>query len=60
MNNAHYYEVDLDWLADREGLVSSPVLNTKIEVATPPEFPKGMPGIWSPEHCWWPPLAVAL
>jgi peroxiredoxin-like protein len=21
-----------------------------IEVATPPEFPKGMPGIWSPEH----------
>lgn len=21
-----------------------------IEVATPPEFPKGVPGIWSPEH----------
>ena len=21
-----------------------------IEVATPPDFPKGMPGIWSPEH----------
>ena len=21
-----------------------------IEVATPPQFPKGMPGIWSPEH----------
>jgi peroxiredoxin-like protein len=21
-----------------------------IEVATPPEFPKGIPGIWSPEH----------
>lgn len=50
MNNAHYYEVDLDWLADREGLISSPVLNTKIEVATPPEFPKGMAGLWSPEH----------
>src|ERR1044072_1067966 len=50
MNNVHNYEVDLDWLADREGLVSSPVLNTKIEVASPPEFPKGMPGIWSPEH----------
>jgi peroxiredoxin-like protein len=24
--------------------------NSCIEVATPPEFPKGMPGIWSPEH----------
>ena len=21
-----------------------------IEVATPPQFPKGIPGIWSPEH----------
>jgi len=34
----------------------SPELNTPtlgggcIEVATPPEFPKGIPGIWSPEH----------
>ena len=24
--------------------------NSCIEVATPPEFPKGIPGIWSPEH----------
>ena len=30
--------------------MSSPILNNTIEVATPPEFPKGMPGIWSPEH----------
>ena len=30
--------------------MSSPVLNENIEVATPPEFPKGVPGIWSPEH----------
>lgn len=32
----------------------SPELNKEagncIEVATPPEFPKGIPGIWSPEH----------
>ena len=28
----------------------SDVLNSSIEVATPPEFPKGMQGIWSPEH----------
>jgi peroxiredoxin-like protein len=50
MENVHHYEVKVNWEADRKGLMSSPVLNTNIEVATPPEFPKGMPGIWSPEH----------
>lgn len=50
MDNAHYYEVRLNWESDRKGLMSSPVLNSNIEVATPPEFPKGIPGIWSPEH----------
>ena len=50
MNNAHHYEVDLVWTSDRKGSISSPVLHQSIEVATPPEFPKGMPGIWSPEH----------
>ncbi len=47
---SHTYNVDLVWLADRKGEISSPELNDAIEVATPPEFPKGMPGIWSPEH----------
>ena len=46
----HYYNVDLEWRSDRKGEISSPELNQKIEVATPPEFPKGMAGIWSPEH----------
>jgi len=50
MDTAHYYEVKVNWESDRKGLMSSPVLNSNIEVATPPEFPKGMPGIWSPEH----------
>ncbi len=50
MNNTHYYDVDLNWEKDRMGVMSSPVLNNDIEVATPPEFPKGMAGIWSPEH----------
>ncbi|MGZ5286063.1 MAG: OsmC family protein [Flavisolibacter sp.] len=50
METAYHYEVRLEWEADRKGSMSSPVLNSKIEVATPPEFPKGMPGIWSPEH----------
>lgn len=46
----HYYNVDLEWRSDRKGEISSPELNQTIEVATPPEFPKGMAGIWSPEH----------
>lgn len=46
----HLYHVNLEWKADRKGEISSPVLNDKLEVATPPEFPKGMEGIWSPEH----------
>lgn len=50
MDTAHYYEVNLSWEKDRKGVMTSPVLNNNIEVATPPEFPKGMPGIWSPEH----------
>lgn len=50
METAYHYEVNLNWGSDRKGTLSSPVLNDHIEVATPPEFPKGMPGIWSPEH----------
>ncbi len=46
----HYYTVDLSWYSDRQGELSSPELQTKIAVATPPQFPKGMEGIWSPEH----------
>jgi hypothetical protein len=43
MDNTHYYEVKLDWESDRKGLMSSPVLKSNIEVATPPEFPKLSP-----------------
>ena len=50
MDTIHHYEVKVDWQSDRKGLMSSPVLNEELAVATPPEFPKGMPGIWSPEH----------
>lgn len=46
----HNYNVNLAWKADRKGEMSSPELNDKIEVATPPEFPKGIEGVWSPEH----------
>jgi len=50
MDNTYYYQVKLNWRSERKGFVSSPALNSYIEVATPPEFPKGVPGIWSPEH----------
>ncbi|MEQ1585255.1 MAG: OsmC family protein [Cyclobacteriaceae bacterium] len=53
---AHFYNVQIEWNKDRKGVMCSPELTTPtlgggcIEVATPPEFPKGIPGIWSPEH----------
>ena len=51
---SHYYNVDVNWENSRKGIMCSPELNKKngvcIEVATPPEFPKGIAGIWSPEH----------
>lgn len=53
----HSYNVNIHWTQDRKGMMCSPELENKetndtncIEVATPPEFDKGMPHIWSPEH----------
>lgn len=51
---AHNYNVEINWENSRKGIMCSPELNKKngvcIEVATPLEFPKGIEGIWSPEH----------
>lgn len=52
MEDTHQYEVNIEWNNDRKGSLSSPTLMHNIDVATPPEFPKGMPGIWSPEHLY--------
>lgn len=53
----HQYNVKISWTQDRKGLMCSPeLLNSEsnetncIEVATPPEFDKGIANIWSPEH----------
>ncbi|WP_405397054.1 OsmC family protein [Maribacter sp. Asnod2-G09] len=53
----HSYNVNVNWTQERKGTMCSPELNNSatnetncIEVATPPEFPGGMPNIWSPEH----------
>lgn len=50
MQSEHFYEVSLDWDEARKGTLRSDVLNDTLAVATPPEFPGGIPGIWSPEH----------
>ncbi len=50
MNIEHSYEVDLNWISDRVGILYSPELNDEMQVATPPQFPKGIDKVWSPEH----------
>jgi organic hydroperoxide reductase OsmC/OhrA len=63
---SHYYSVDINWKAGRRGLMCSPELSSPeaslgcIEVATPPEFPQGVPGIWSPEHLFTASVASCL
>jgi len=41
----HFYNVEVNWNTERKGIMCSPELNKDagscIEVATPPEFPKG-------------------
>lgn len=46
----HQYDVELNWKEGRIGELLSYKLNDRIQVATPPEFPGGVEGIWSPEH----------
>ncbi len=50
MDTAHYYDVDVQWKTGRKGMLSSAELDVAFEIATPPQFAKGIPGIWSPEH----------
>lgn len=46
----HHYNVKVTWKEGKLGELSSEELNDKIKVATPPQFPGGVEGIWSPEH----------
>ena len=46
----HSYNLSLEWTGDRKGILSSTEFPSTIEVVTPPEFDKGIPGYWSPEH----------
>lgn len=49
-NDKHAYRVDLQWKEGRTGILSSPDFDAPVEVATPPSFPGGVAGKWSPEH----------
>ena len=50
MEDIHYYEVNLVWDTATQGTLSSPIINSKIDVVTPPEFPRGIKEKWTPEH----------
>lgn len=50
MSYSHSYTVNLAWQQSRLGILSSDELNKPVEVATPPPFPQGVEGVWSPEH----------
>lgn len=47
----HTYRTSVRWDGERRGTLSSVDL-PDIEVATPPEFPGGHEGLWSPEHLY--------
>lgn len=49
MSDPHVYKTNVQWSVQRKGKLTSAGFPT-IEIATPPEFPGGHPGIWSPEH----------
>ncbi len=59
MDNIHYYNIDVIWNEGRIGTLSAESF-PDIKVATPPEFPKGVPGIWSPEHLFVASVAICL
>jgi peroxiredoxin-like protein len=40
--------------------MTSPELTTPVEVATPPQFPNGVEGVWSPEHLFTAAVASCL
>jgi len=48
----HSYKISLHWQEGRIGMMEADGLEDKIQVATPPEFEKGVAGIWSPEHLY--------
>lgn len=48
METTHLYHTSVEWTEQRKAKLTSPGL-PPVEVATPPEFPAGHEGFWSPE-----------
>ena len=59
MEEVHYYKTTVSWDEGRIGTLTSPTLDS-IKVATPPEFPQGVPNIWSPEHLFVASINICL
>lgn len=59
METVHYYDTFLKWDEGRRGTLSEPTM-PDITVATPPEFPGGLPNTWSPEHLFTASLNICL
>ena len=59
MENIHLYNVNVNWDEGRIGTLSSDSL-PDIKIATPPEFPKGVAGVWSPEHLFVSSVSICL
>ena len=51
MRESHVFQTSVKWTGDRRAVLAAHGLPT-LEVATPPGFPGGHPGIWSPEHLY--------
>lgn len=50
--STHSYNVSVTWEQGRQGRLTSPEIPGSLEVATPPQFPGGVPEKWSPEHLY--------
>ena len=59
MENIHYYNVKVKWDEGRIGILSADSL-PDIKIATPPEFSKGVAGVWSPEHLFVSSVSICL
>lgn len=59
MSDTHTYTTSVEWTKQKRGALSSASLPT-LEVATPPNFPGGHEGIWSPEHLFTAAAEVCL
>ena len=51
MSDTHTFTTSVKYSEMRKGVLSSEGLSS-FEVATPPQFPGGHEGIWSPEHLY--------